>query len=124
MATPNPEPVFVKELDDKYKCSICTNLLDTPVLTECCGQHFCKACVENGSYEKRNRFALTVEQKTSKKIIALPLVLKIKELGVYCTNRNNGCKAVINYEHFQKHVDECLFGAVECTHDCGTGGLF
>ena len=36
MATPNPEPVFVKELADKYKCSICTNLLDTPVLTECC----------------------------------------------------------------------------------------
>ncbi len=46
MATPNPEPVFVKELADKYKCSICTNLLDTPVLTECCGQHFCKTCLE------------------------------------------------------------------------------
>ncbi len=46
MSTPNPEPVLVKELADKYKCSICTNLLDTPVLTECCGQHFCKACLE------------------------------------------------------------------------------
>ncbi len=38
-------------------------------------------------------------------------------------NRDNGCKAVINYGDFQKHVDECPFGIVECTNDCGTGGL-
>ncbi len=124
IATPNSEPAFVKELADKYKCSICTNLLDTPILTECCGQHYCKACIEKWIIRKKESVCPHCRAENFNKIIALPLVLKIKELGVYCTNRNNGCKAVINYEHFQKHVDECLFGAVECTHDCGTGGLF
>ena len=28
------EVKFVKELPKKFKCSICTHLLDTPVLTE------------------------------------------------------------------------------------------
>ncbi|XP_064389747.1 TNF receptor-associated factor 5-like [Halichondria panicea] len=123
MATPNQEPAFVKELSDKYKCSICTNLLDTPVLTECCGQHYCKACIEKWIIRKKESVCPHCRAENFNKIIALPLVRKIKELGVYCTNRNNGCKAVINYEHFQKHVIECLFGAVECTNDCSTAGL-
>ncbi len=37
--------------------------------------------------------------------------------------RDNGCKEVINYGDYQKHVDECSFGVVECTNNCGTGGL-
>ncbi len=35
-------------------------------------------------------------------------------------SRDNGCKEVINYGDYQKHVDECPFGDVECTNDCGT----
>ncbi len=123
MAAPNPEPVFVKELADKYKCSICTNLLDTPVLTECCGQHFCKACLEKWITQKRLTICPHCQTENFNKIIALPLVRKIKQLGVYCMNRDNGCKEVINYGDYQKHVDKCLFGIVECANDCGTGGL-
>ncbi len=53
------------------------------------------------------------------KIVSQPIIREIKELGVYCTNCKCGCKAVINYGDFQKHVDECPFGV----DDCGTGGL-
>ncbi|XP_064389728.1 TNF receptor-associated factor 5-like [Halichondria panicea] len=123
MSTPNPEPVFVKELADKYKCSICTNLLDTPVLTECCGQHFCKACIEKWIIRKKKSICPQCRAENFNKIVSQPIIREIKELGVYCANDNNGCKAVIIYGDFQKHVDECLFGGVECTNDCGTGGL-
>ncbi|XP_064389742.1 TNF receptor-associated factor 5-like [Halichondria panicea] len=123
MATPNPEPVFVKELADKYKCSICTNLLDTPVLTECCGQHFCKACIEKWIIRKKVSICPHCRAENFNKIVSQPIIREIKELGVYCANRKNGCKAVINYDNFQKHVIKCLFGVVECTNDCGMGGL-
>ena len=123
MATPNPEPVFVKELADKYKCSICLNLLDTPVLTECCGQHYCKACIEKWIIRKNESIFPHCRAKNFNKIVSQPIIREIKELGVYCTNRKKGCKAVIKHEDFQKHVDECSFGVVECTNDCGTRGL-
>ncbi|XP_064389745.1 TNF receptor-associated factor 5-like [Halichondria panicea] len=123
MATPNLEPVFVKELADKYKCSICTNLLDTPVLTECCGQHFCKVCIEKWIIRKKESICPHCRAENFNKIVSQPIIREIKELGVYCTNHKNGCKVVINYGDFQKHVDECPFGGVECTNDCGTSGL-
>ena len=123
MATPNPEPVFVKELADKYKCSICLNLLDTPVLTECCGQHYCKACIEKWIIRKNESICPHCRAKNFNKIVSQPIIREIKKLGVYCTNRKKGCKAVIKHEDFQKHVDECSFGVVECTNDCGTRGL-
>ncbi len=123
MAAPNPEPVFVQELADKYKCSICTNLLDTPVLTECCGQHFCKACLEKWITQKKESICPHCRAENFHKIVSQPIIREIKELGVYCTNRDNGCKEVINYGDFQKHADECPFGVVECTNDCGIGGL-
>ncbi|XP_064389749.1 TNF receptor-associated factor 4-like [Halichondria panicea] len=123
MATPNPEPVFVKELAEKYKCSICLNLLDTPVLTECCGQHFCKACIEDWIITNKESTCPHCRAENFKKIVSQPKIRKIKELEVNCTNDINGCKAIIKFRDFQKHVDECPFGGVECTNDCGTGGL-
>ena len=123
MATPNPEPVFVKELADKYKCSICLNLLDTPVLTECCGQHFCKACIENWIITNEESICPHCRAENFNKIVSQPKIRKIKELEVYCTNDKNGCKAVINYRDFQKHVIKCPFRVVKCTNNCGIGGL-
>ena len=118
MATPNQEPAFVKELADKYKCSICTNLLDTPVLTECCGQHYCKACLEKWIIRKNESSCPHCRAENFKKIVSQPIIREIKELGVYCANRKNRCKTIIMYGDFQNHVDKCPFGGVECTNDC------
>ncbi len=123
MATPNPEPVFVKELADKYKCSICTNLLDTPVLTECCGQHFCKACLEKWITKKKATIFPQCRAENFNKIVSQPIIREIKQLGVYCTNRDNGCKVLISYGDFPKHVNECTFGYVKCTNNCDTARL-
>ena len=32
---------FVDKVPEDHHCTICTNILTDPVLTECCGQDFC-----------------------------------------------------------------------------------
>ena len=32
-------------MDPNYQCSICLDVLRNPHLTECCGQHYCSACL-------------------------------------------------------------------------------
>ncbi len=115
MATPNPEPEFVRELAEKYKCSICTNLLNTPVLTECCGQHFCRDCLEKWITRIKATTCPHCRAENFKYIVSQPTIRKIKELEVYCTNRKNGCKEILSYGTFQEHVNICPFEVVTCT---------
>ncbi len=123
MATPNPEPEFVRELAEKYKCSICTNLLNTPVLTECCGQHFCRYCLKKWITRKKATICPHCRTKNFNKIVSQPTIRKIKELQVYCTNRKNGCKEILSYGAFPEHVNICPFEVVTCTNNCDIAGL-
>ena len=44
MASPvNDE--FVDKVPEDTRCTICTNILTNPILTECCGQLFCDGCL-------------------------------------------------------------------------------
>ncbi len=119
MATPYSEPVSAKKLAEKYKCSICTNLLDTPVLTECCGQHFCKACLEKWTTGKKTKMCPHCRATNFQKIIALPLIREIKELGVYCRNCDTIGFLKKDLEHHCKH--ECPSRLVHC-HLCNIQG--
>ena len=119
MATYMPEAKFVKELPEKFKCSICTNLLDSPVLTECCGQHFCKTCLEKWLARKKVAVCPHCRAEKFNRIVSHPMIREINELKVYCSNRENGCDKIIAYSSLQKHADECLHGVVECNYKCG-----
>ena len=119
MAACPPEANFVKELLEKFKCSICTNILDTPVLTECCGQHFCEACLEKWLKGKSVGTCPHCRAKNFNRIVSQPILREINELEVYCSNRNNGCKEIITYGALAKHVINCPQGIVECTNKCG-----
>ena len=120
MATCTPGAKFVKKLLEEFKCSICTNLLDTPVLTECCGQHFCKACLEKWLARKMVEVCPYCRARKFNRIVSHPMIRKINELKVYCSNRENGCDKIIKYSLLHKHANECLHGVVECKYRCGT----
>ena len=36
---------FVDEIDKKYLCLVCHNVICDPMLTDCCGQHYCQSGV-------------------------------------------------------------------------------
>ncbi len=123
MATPNPEPEFVRQLAAEYKCSICTNLRNTPVLTECCGQHFSRYCLQKWITEIKTIICPHCRRKRFKYIVSQPIIRKIKELQVYCTNSKNGCKEILSYGAFQEHASICPFEVVTCTKNCKKRGL-
>ena len=64
---------FVKELPDDYQCMICTKVLNEPHLTDCCGQHFCQACLKQWF------------KKQAKKIWLLYYYILINQTLRYCT---------------------------------------
>ena len=37
---------FVDDLPEEYTCQVCMKLLKEPQITDCCGQHFCRACLD------------------------------------------------------------------------------
>lgn len=123
MATHIPKLEFVKKITEEYKCCICTNLLDTPVLTECCGQHFCKDCLEKWIARKKATICPHCRAENFNKIVSKPLDRKIKELQVYCRNKKNGCKNIQLYGTFHEHLISCPFGVVKCDNDCKKAGL-
>ena len=110
------EPTFVSVLE-KFNCSICTNVLNEPVLTECCGQNFCKNCLEN--WFKRARNCPHCRKVNFKYIKNRPLEREINDLDIYCLNRNHGCDKVLPRGTLDKHLTTCEFAEVPCTNECG-----
>ena len=122
MATANvldPECEFVADVPEKLICFICTKLLTEPHLTECCGQHYCKSCLDN--WFLRNRTCPTCPHCRAlnpKDILNKDRVREIKELEVYCKNHQGGCQWKGKLEDLGTHQSGCLHNKVKCA-GCG-----
>ncbi len=112
------EYTFVEPLPDKYLCGICKSVLKEPHVTECCGQHFCKNCLEKSKSKsescpicRRNKF---------NHIKYLPFVREIDELKVYCARSSSGCTAKLEYADRNNHDKVCEYALVLCANKwCG-----
>ncbi len=118
MADKQFEYKYIKEVSPKYNCSICTDILTDPILTECCGQHFCKACIEKWFREgekscpicRRNNFLHFLDKSKLR---------DIEELEVECPNKQYGCQENITRGSLKEHLaTKCTHGTVECTNKC------
>ena len=126
MASKN-EHAFIDKVPEEYNCSICTKVLDEPMLTDCCGQHFCKACLENW-FETRpgQRRTKTCPHCRSEEFVyikSLPLKRKISNLEIYCPKRAKGCGEKFSLGVLGTHLATCSFVYVECTNKCGVALL-
>ena len=76
---------FVEDLGQKYTCLVCQNVVRDPMLTDCCGQHYCQSCLE-----QCNRSSCPhCRKKNYRTMLDQPLQREIRELRIYCTNRSN-----------------------------------
>ena len=112
---------FVQDLPDAYLCQVCLKVLQEPHVTECCGQHYCKACLENWFSQNRGRKTCPQCRATNfNHMIYKPLQRQINELEVYCTNRSNGCQATMQLSNLDNHLNICQYCILACPNNCGT----
>ena len=110
---------FVKDLPDDYQCMICAKVLKEPHLTDCCGQHFCQACLEQWFKKQARKICPHCRSETFTHMRDLPLKRKIDILEVYCPNQKEGCKEVMKLGVLDAHKRVCGFAKVTCTQGCG-----
>ncbi len=118
---------FVEPLPDKYLCGICKSVLNEPHVTECCGQHFCKNCLEKsksenayGSFNRRMaKICPHCRQDNFNHIRYLPFKREIDSLKVYCSRKSSGCNVQPDYADKNTHEETCKYVNVYCTNGCG-----
>ena len=112
---------FVNDISEEYKCQVCMKLLDEPQLTDCCGQHFCRACLDQWFQKQGKKQCPHCRSETFSHISYLPLKRKINELNVYCSYREKGCGLILKLEELERHQSinnptGCGYIPVKCSN--------
>ena len=109
------------------ECSVCLHIPREPHQVSCCGQHFCKSCIERTWSENKpcplcNQldFTATLDKNVQR---------HLGDRKVYCTNKEQGCEWVGELRHLDHHLNAnpksgeeltgCEFVEANCIHGCG-----
>ena len=81
---------FVNQVPEDYFCKLCKHVAREPNVISCCGECFCKACVDAIIQDKKpcpncskTDFTSFLQPKYQRKILALE---------VRCTMKDRGCE--------------------------------
>ena len=120
---------FVDTPLDILICKICYYPSREPYLSDCCGHTFCKSCLRG--YEVSVKHPLNKELESSGhcpmcRCEDFTCVRNrqseriIKNLRVFCTNKNDGCRWQGEINNIDKHLtEECQYQMVDCPNNCG-----
>ena len=112
---------FVDQVPEDYFCKLCKHVAREPNITTCCGEVFCKACLDVIIQDKKpcpncesnDIKALGLQVKYQRKILALE---------VRCTMKDRGCPWTGQLQHLDAHLDvatgDCQYVDVECPMKC------
>ncbi len=119
MESRDTEHKFVDDVPDKFICSICTNVLREPRLTECCGQHFCQGCLTSWLRKHRTKSCLHCRRRNFNHILDKPVQREINQLKVCCSHHEKGCQWVGELGDLQTHLNSekgCGYVKVQCPY--------
>ena len=105
---------------DRLACKICHLPSRDPYLTVCCGLVFCKSCLDNASASTKNCPMCRNEEFNTFPNKAIKR--EVKELRIYCTNKEKGCNWQGELNEINKHLGNsngCQFEEVKCSNECG-----
>ena len=112
---------FVSEVSDDLLCEACQRVAREPHITDCCGGHFCKACIHRPKEDRQPcpscaqaQFVTFPDMRDHNRILALQ---------VYCTMKGRGCEWEGRLEDLHAHLDvdanDCQHVDVVCSNKCG-----
>ena len=100
---------------DELTCGICQDILTDPVVTQCCRQTYCTACIHqwlidnNTCPNDRKTLQLNGLTPAAKMVINLLNKLKVK-----CENHGFGCETISTIEEMSKHMKICDKNCKSC----------
>ena len=108
---------------EELTCSICLQVLCDPTLTSCCGQHFCRGCIDR--VMARGHVCPLCNEKGFQTMLNKEKHRKVRELKVYCKLKAQGCGWVGELGALERHLDvadgncgfvevDCEFGVIGC----------
>ena len=111
---------FVDQVPEDYFCKLCKHVAREYTITTCCGETFCKGCIDTITQEQKpcthcckNGFSSVLQPKYQAKILALE---------VRCTVKDRGCPWTGQLQHLNAHLDvaigDCRYVDVECPKKC------
>ena len=99
-------------------CQLCQLVAREPQLSVCCGNNFCKSCLETRKSEEscpactdNDCFFTTFPNKLSDR--------EVKKLLILCKNNEKGCGWRDELVNLEDHLNICEFEEIECHQKCG-----
>ena len=112
---------FVSEISDDLLCGACQRVAREPHITDCCGGHFCKACIHRPKEDRQPCPSCAQAQFTN--FLDKGMHKRILALQVYCTMKGRGCEWEGRLEDLRAHLDvdanDCQHVDVVCSNKCG-----
>ena len=113
---------FVKPPLDWLVCNICHYPSKEPYLTDCCGNTFCKSCLECAKKATTINDACPICRKEEFGTFAHKQADRaIRSLHVFCNNKEKGCEWQGEVNDILNHLAKsagCQFEEVVCPNDC------
>ena len=121
MATKLSEFDLVEAVPKELTCCICIKVLCEPHLMNCCEQQFCKKCLEE--WLQRKNACPHCRSRNYTHVLMQQTNRKIRELKVYCPNKQHGCKNTLKISECEEHLSTtddkgCLYVKLKCPNSC------
>ena len=119
---------FVKPPPSEYiqsECPVCLQIIREPHQVTCCGNKFCKACIEHIKANKKS--CPTCNEKFSS-FSDKGLKRSLYSLKVRCSHQKDGCEWTKELRQLDEHLntdplpekqlDGCQFVEIDCIYNC------
>ena len=114
------ECVFKSRFEDHFLCAICLELARNATQSTCCGQSFCKACIE--TWQARQNSCPTCRktaQRGFKVFDDVRMNRFIQGLQLFCPNFHMGCNWEGELRGVSEHMAQtCQYEEVACPNGC------
>ena len=121
------ECIFVNDPPEhlQTECSVCLCILREPYLVDCCGNSFCKTCIETVKSENKPCPLCNVQFTTC--IPDKRLQRTLNDFQIFCSHKGDGCKWAGSLGILSQHLNAqpqseverlrgCKLTSIECKH--------
>lgn len=99
--------LFVDQIPDDLMCALCQDVVRKPLQTKCCGQVYCKVCVNRLPRIVRGMLSCPHCKEKLEVFIDKRAEIFVNNMKIFCTNVNRGCPWLGQLTNLKKHLENC-----------------